>query len=53
MEPFLFELDRSLPSLWVLEWKNPHPDKTVKSIDFVGSGKGVPILLGITVGQRK
>jgi len=40
-------------SIWVLEWKNPHPDQTIESIEFVGNGKGVPILLGITAGQRK
>jgi len=40
-------------SLWVLEWKNPHPGKTLRSIDFAGDNNGVPILLGITPGQRK
>jgi hypothetical protein len=40
-------------SLWVLEWRNPAPDQVIRSIDFVGSGRGVPVLLGITVGQKR
>jgi hypothetical protein len=40
-------------SIWVLEWRSPKPDQTIKSIEFVGSGNGVPILMGITLGQRK
>ena len=40
-------------SLWALEWKNPEPAKTIRSIEFVGTGQGVPILLGITLGREK
>jgi len=40
-------------SVWVLEWKNPHPTKAITTIDFAGSGNGVPILLGITCGGKK
>ena len=40
-------------SLWVLEWRNPEPGKVLRNIEFVGTGQGVPILLGVTIGQRK
>jgi hypothetical protein len=40
-------------SIWVLEWKNPKPERAIRTVDFVGSGRGVPILLGITLGQKK
>jgi hypothetical protein len=40
-------------SLWVLEYRNPHPATGIRSIGMIGSGHGVPILLGITVGQGK
>ena len=40
-------------SIWVLEWKNPKPQQAIRSIDFVGAGRGVPILLGITLGHKK
>jgi hypothetical protein len=37
----------------MLEWVNPHKDKkVVKSVDFIGSNKGVPLLLGITLGTK-
>jgi len=35
-----------------LEWKNPHPEKVVRDIDFIGTAdndyRSVPILMGIT-----
>lgn len=39
---------------YILMWKNPHSEKTVKSIDLSygnNQGKGVPALLGITVSE--
>ena len=40
-------------SLWVLEWKNPKPAIAIQSIEFVASGKGVPILLSVSLGRAK
>lgn len=40
-------------NVYLLEWLNPHPDKTVATIDFVSANAGVPILLAITAGQQK
>ena len=35
--------------IYLMEWNNPHPDKTINSIDFVSSNNvSVPILLAIT-----
>jgi hexosaminidase len=39
-------------NLYLLEWLNPHPDKAIESIDFVSAHRGVPILLGITLGTK-
>jgi hypothetical protein len=36
----------------MLEWVNRHKDEVVKSVDFIGSNKGVPLLLGITLGTK-
>jgi hypothetical protein len=40
-------------NLYMLEWPNPHPEKEMVAIDFIGARTGVPILLGITVGTKK
>ena len=38
--------------LYVMRWTNPHPEKMIASIDFLGANAFVqPILLGITAGH--
>jgi outer membrane protein assembly factor BamB len=39
-------------NVYLLEWVNPHPDKSIATIDFVAAGRGVPVLMGITTGQK-
>lgn len=42
-------------SVYQLQWNNPHPDKTIQSVDLSygpdGNRWGVPVLLGITAGR--
>ncbi len=33
---------------YIFQWNNPHPNKTIRSIDFVSNNTAVPVLLGIT-----
>jgi len=40
-------------NVYLLEWLNPEPDKTIAAIEFIASGRGVPILLGVTIGRRR
>ncbi|MBN2508584.1 MAG: hypothetical protein JXQ71_18060 [Verrucomicrobia bacterium] len=53
-----FEANPNLEAtLYAMSWKNPHPGKTVVSIDVryapnVGSRYGTPIVLGISTGTR-
>lgn len=35
---------------FVYGWKNPHPDKTIETLDIVSSNRGpIPVTIGITV----
>jgi len=40
-------------NVYLLEWLNPHPGKTIREIEFVTADQGVPILLGITLGVKR
>lgn len=41
-------------SLWRLQWDNPHPEKTIESIEFSSTGtEAGPILLGLSALQKK
>lgn len=42
-------------SVWVMRWRNPYPEKSIASVDFMRSGNnnlGAPALLAITTGQE-
>ena len=39
-------------SAYVMEWRNPHPEKLIDSFDFISANNGVPILLAVTAGER-
>lgn len=64
-EPFLFETDTITKCAWKgkgkrfptvsvykMAWKNPFPDREIKSITFLSKNKGVPILIAITGGNE-
>lgn len=39
-----------------MKWKNPHPEKKVKSLEFSRAGKlevGAPALFAISTGTKK
>lgn len=38
-------------NLYILQWKNPYPEKTIKDIEFYSDGKGMraTIIIGITL----
>jgi len=40
-------------TVWMLLWKNPHPDKDLSSLEIKGANEGVPGLLGVSRGQKK
>lgn len=45
---------KAFPSvnLYLMAWPNPHPDKEITSVTFQSMGKGIPILVGVTIGQK-
>ncbi len=40
-------------NVWMLLWKNPHPDKQIVALEVKGEKEGVPGLLGLSCGQAK
>lgn len=40
-------------SVYMMGWRNPHPQKKIRSFDFLGKNDGVPILLAVTLGQAE
>ena len=40
-------------SLFMMEWINPHPDKTITSIDAASEGRSILVLVGLSVGSSK
>jgi len=39
--------------VYLLRWRNPHPETEVKAIDFVSAKTALPILLAVTVGRSE
>jgi hypothetical protein len=39
-------------NLYVMQWMNLWPEKKISTIDFVSNNKGIPILIGLTVGRK-
>ena len=40
--------DGRMAAIFCTPWENPHPDRKIRSVDFVGAGAGVPVLIAIT-----
>lgn len=38
---------------WVMPWYNPHSAKRIETLDFLSTGKGIPILLALTAWKRQ
>jgi beta-galactosidase len=64
-DPFLYELDTitkvawtgdcekyGQASLYMLAWLNPYSKKNIESVTFVSMNKGIPVLVGITAGNK-
>ena len=45
---------QTVVGFYMQEWKNPHPEKVIESIDITSVGRvGQYFILGITAGQEK
>jgi hypothetical protein len=40
-------------TVWMLLWKNPHPDKPIAALEVKGRNEGIPGLLGVSLGRSK
>ena len=40
-------------TVWMLLWKNPHPDKRIVAFEVKGANQGIPGLLGVSAGRAK
>jgi hypothetical protein len=40
-------------TVWMVLWKNPHPDKQITTLEIKGANEGAPGLIGITRGVAK
>jgi hypothetical protein len=40
-------------TVWTLLWKNPHPDKTIASLEIKGANQGAPGLIAVSRGVAK
>ena len=40
-------------NVWMLLWKNPHPDKQIVALEVKGKNEGIPGLIGVSVGVAK
>ena len=40
-------------TVWMLLWKNPHPDKDIAALEVKTCNAGIPGLLGVSLGKAK
>ena len=40
-------------TVWMLLWKNPHPEKEIADLEIKGANKGIPGLIGLSRGSKK
>jgi hypothetical protein len=40
-------------TVWMVLWKNPHPEKPIVSLEVIGANEGIPGLLGVSLGVAK
>ena len=40
-------------NVWMLLWKNPHPEKEIAALEVKGENEGIPGLIGVTFGVAK
>ena len=40
-------------TVWMLLWKNPHPDKQIVALEVQGANQGIPGLIAVSAGQAK
>ena len=40
-------------TVWMVLWKNPHPDKQITTLEIKGANEGAPGLIGVTRGVAK
>jgi hypothetical protein len=43
----------SRATVWMVLWKNPHPEKPIASLEVIGANEGVPGLIGVSLGVAK
>ena len=40
-------------NVWMVLWKNPHPQKPIASLEVIGANEGVPGLIAVSLGRLK
>jgi hypothetical protein len=40
-------------TVWMVLWKNPHPEKPIASLEVIGANEGIPGLIGVSMGVAK
>lgn len=40
-------------TVWMMLWKNPHPDKEIAALEVKGANEGIPGLIGVSQGIAK
>ena len=40
-------------TVWMVLWKNPHPDKPIAALEVKGRNEGIPGLLGVSLGRLR
>lgn len=40
-------------TVWMVLWKNPHPDKEIASLEVIGANEGIPALIAVSRGIAK
>ena len=40
-------------TVWMVLWKNPHPDKEIAQLEVKGKNEGIPGLIGVSLGRAK
>jgi hypothetical protein len=40
-------------TVWMVLWKNPHPEKPIASLEVIGANEGIPGLIAVSLGVAK
>jgi hypothetical protein len=40
-------------TVWMVLWKNPHPDKEITALEVKGANEGIPGLIAVSRGEAR